>query len=776
MNETTDKKGFPAETDIERLVRLQDSDAGFFSLALHACMERWLRDHFAAAGDSRVEFGDLMHTWFAELEDFGSLNRQAREILFSLIYSRKATNEVRHGFRQLYREEVSSLVASFLRFASLAGFSGRGRIRELDSSLEGWLERKSGQSSPEFRNALFRIETLSREIANLSARVAEADVLETEKAHLSAMLAEAERRAELAEKRANATGTASDELRKERFAAREELRKVRGELSAVLAENERKLAELSDAREYIETLRRVAVCTRTRREYEAAVLRLSPAQSDILDRISLRKDFLVKGAAGTGKSLVLMKALEKAVRASREELGLGGEATVRLLTYTKSLVAWNAWISGLLNLDLGTDTVSTVDKFLLERFRLRWPDKGIVYKLTDAMLEAFPETAGGLDRASLALEAENFLWANMIGEEEYVTGLVPRSLMKKPLRAEARAEVWAAVTAARAAISDMKVIPRNLAACMLTEAGTPRAGSQVDWTFVDEAQDLPASVLAAIRLHTRNACVLAGDSDQSIYVPGFSWKRAGIDVSGRSRALTLNFRNTEPIHAFAEAFRARRLKGQTGKPGTETENGADLTARATDPSGSHDESARESARDDQSARVLGSLDSSAPEAYRPGPPVSLIRPGAGSGAAAGETALDSVASQVAMLTGSIGYDPENICVIALKNDFLETVQEALSERLGIRARKIAETSFRFEESGVLRLSTMHSSKGLDFPAVILVLDHTPRAESWDEATAERMFRNLVYVAATRAMELLTVIIPADASDPVILDAAALLGG
>lgn len=753
VNADPPQNAFPSETDIERLVRLQDSDAGFFSLALHSCMERWLREHTGAAGENRAEFGDLMYAWFEELKNDPQFNKPSRDILHGILYSRRITNEVRHGFRQMYKEEVSSLVSGFLKFSFLAGFSGRGRIRELDASLEGWLNRKPGQSSPEFRNALYRIEALSREVTNLNARIAEAEVLETEKAHLAACLQEAERRAELAEKKALSSGHADDELRQQRFAAREELRKIRADLETSLAENARRLAELADAREYIETLTRVAVCTRTRREYEAAILRLSPAQQEILDRISLHRDFLVKGAAGTGKSLVLMKALEKAVRSAREELGLGGESTVRLLTYTKSLVAWNAWISHLLNLEVETESVTTVDKFLLERFRFRWPEKAIAFKFTDSMLEAFPESAGGLDRSALVLEADTFIWANLVTEDEYVKGMISRSGMKRPIRSEARQEVWNAAAAARAVLAAGNAVPRSLASCMLCEAGSPAESSLIDWTFVDEAQDLPASVLAAVRLHTRRSCVLAGDSDQSIYVPGFSWKRSGIDLSGRSRTLSLNFRNTEPIHAFAEAFRTH---------GTGGASRAGASPAAAAPSGDGP------GLPESSAAVLGTAARDAPAAYRPGPPVTLVRP------AAPETALDAVTAQVGLLTGALGYDPENICVIALKKEFLETVKESLLARQEIKAKKIGDTSFRFEEEGILRLSTMHSSKGLDFPAVILVLDHVPHADSWEETTAEQMFRNLVYVAATRAMELLTVIVPQDMTDQVILDAVRIL--
>ncbi len=52
---------------------------------------------------------------------------------------------------------------------------------------------------------------------------------------------------------------------------------------------------------------------------------------------------------------------------------------------------------------------------------------------------------------------------------------------------------------------------------------------------------------------------------------------------------------------------------------------------------------------------------------------------------------------------------------------------------------------------------MHSSKGLDFPVVLLLLDKLPRtAELNDPDAAGKMRRNLIYVSMTRAMDHLNI--------------------
>jgi superfamily I DNA/RNA helicase len=49
----------------------------------------------------------------------------------------------------------------------------------------------------------------------------------------------------------------------------------------------------------------------------------------------------------------------------------------------------------------------------------------------------------------------------------------------------------------------------------------------------------------------------------------------------------------------------------------------------------------------------------------------------------------------------------------------------------------------------VRLCTLHSSKGLDFPAVLLFLPSMPTGGSYDEKASESLARNLIYMAILR---------------------------
>jgi superfamily I DNA/RNA helicase len=70
---------------------------------------------------------------------------------------------------------------------------------------------------------------------------------------------------------------------------------------------------------------------------------------------------------------------------------------------------------------------------------------------------------------------------------------------------------------------------------------------------------------------------------------------------------------------------------------------------------------------------------------------------------------------------------------------------------------------------MVRVSTVHSSKGLDFPVVLLYLPSLPIAGEYDEKAADSLARNLIYVAMTRAMDNLNVFVMYEAKEKVVQD-------
>lgn len=108
---------------------------------------------------------------------------------------------------------------------------------------------------------------------------------------------------------------------------------------------------------------------------------------------------------------------------------------------------------------------------------------------------------------------------------------------------------------------------------------------------------------------------------------------------------------------------------------------------------------------------------------------------------------------------ALNYTEENICIIANTGKKLEKMKVLLDEKLGVEANVI-DDDFDFETTQGIRLCTMQKCKGLDFPVVLFLADHriygAEEGSVYDEETFMTQQFNMVYVALTRAMEMLYV--------------------
>ena len=76
-----------------------------------------------------------------------------------------------------------------------------------------------------------------------------------------------------------------------------------------------------------------------------------------------------------------------------------------------------------------------------------------------------------------------------------------------------------------------------------------------DYVLIDEAQDLSFVQLRLARYLTGKTITIAADVAQKIYKKSFAWKDIGIDIRGQaSKKLSLTFRNTKEIWALAESL------------------------------------------------------------------------------------------------------------------------------------------------------------------------------------------------------------------------------
>ncbi len=240
--------------------------------------------------------------------------------------------------------------------------------------------------------------------------------------------------------------------------------------------------------------------------------------------------------------------------------------------------------------------------------------------------------------------------------------------------------------------------------------------SPFDAVIVDETQDLgPQELrfLAALAGDGPDCLTLVGDAGQRIYPNRITLRELGIDVRGRTRVLTLNYRTTAEIYRFAEAILGNDIDDLDG--GKERRKATYSLMHGPEPE------MREFAT------------SMAQYAF----------------------VAECIAERCAN-----GSAPGTIAVLARSRNILTAIETALDE-IGVPARLLTRDHALVVDSHVT-LATIHRAKGLEFPRVFLIgasddaiIRHLPDDAEEQELTLEQE-RNVLYVAATRARDELVV--------------------
>ncbi len=246
----------------------------------------------------------------------------------------------------------------------------------------------------------------------------------------------------------------------------------------------------------------------------------------------------------------------------------------------------------------------------------------------------------------------------------------------------------------------------RLACDGITSARVPQG--QYTALLIDEAHDLADDwIAAAVKMvdpATKSLLVLYDDA-QSIYQKKrrkLSFAKLGVEARGRTEILKINYRNTREVLALALDCARAILQ------------------------------AREAAEGDEIPLVMPD------SAGRTGPMPTFHRfttPAA---------ELRATVEKVQEALGN-GRQPRDIVVIARQWWPLEKLQEALT-RAGIAAVQTRDREQEDRQGGAVTLTTLHSSKGLEFPVVLLIALNLLDAR--EEQSAEEV--RLLYVGMTRA--------------------------
>jgi hypothetical protein len=339
---------------------------------------------------------------------------------------------------------------------------------------------------------------------------------------------------------------------------RRELADVGRQKQAVL----QKLEGYHDLDLYVQHVSRFSLYTRTRMDYERSVMKLTLEQAEAVEAVRPGHDFLIRGGAGTGKTIVLLHALQRIKRARESELALRPGSRLLFLTYTNTLVKFDRYIAEILREPGAESLIGTADSFFQARLTLLGRAQRVDYGIA-ARLALKLNTTGFFSAPELAVEIEDFLFGSLVSRREYIDEMIPRRGMRQPLTAPQRAAVWDIRDAMAGAMEHDGLLSKNYARLVLIRAleANPDDASlrDIDVALVDESQDLSAADLRALKLMTLRGLVMAGDTGQSIYGVSSPYRRAGLDVAGRTKILHTSFRSTLPIQEVADAY--RRLSG-----------------------------------------------------------------------------------------------------------------------------------------------------------------------------------------------------------------------
>lgn len=248
-----------------------------------------------------------------------------------------------------------------------------------------------------------------------------------------------------------------------------------------------------------------------------------------------------------------------------------------------------------------------------------------------------------------------------------------------------------------------------------------------DVVVVDEAQDVTVAqlrFLSVIGKSGQNALFFAGDLGQRIFQTPFSWKSLGVDIRGRSKTLTVNYRTSHQIRQHADKL---------------------LEPEVADVDGNF-----------ESRKGTVSVFSG------PAPVIAKAQDRAAETKLVGDWLKQHIENGVAL---------HEFCLIVRSE--LEIARAiAAAQSVSVPYQIISDDALA--PHGSVGIATMHIAKGHEFRAVAVMAcdaDVIPSqqriAEITDEADLEEVYateRHLLYVAITRARDFLLITSAGEASE------------
>ena len=466
---------------------------------------------------------------------------------------------------------------------------------------------------------------------------------------------------------------------------------------------------------------------------------LDPEQKKVIQKISDDGPYLIRGSAGTGKSTVGLHRIKDLVLGrTNESLFDDSKPKYGIITYTNVLVDTNrAIFKGLIpdTFDIEV-THTTLDKIARDLANQYAGDRSPLsidgigsfisrYILMELKLED-RKIVERLGCQYVAEEIEHIILGyNIDSQDKYFKQ--KRTGRKRGLQRHERQAVWATFEKFELVCGQKRATTYNMRRVMALKQLKKDGGwNRFSALFVDEAQDLPgvARLLCLELVSDSRFLLFAADTAQSIYIVPPTWKETHKDLSKR-RPLTLekSYRATEQISVAINPLRV------------DPEDEDDLPSKTV--------------------------------SMRDGPKPLWVDTDASQHA---EKACEIISKKVFDLINPV--NPSQIAIIVREkkraNHFFKTLKSH-----DIPVRIVDKSSPISVDKEAVHIITAHSSKGLEFPIVIVpdvnesmypLMYSTVGA--FDELQMQELVerdQRLLYVALSRASSYLYML--ADPSSP-----------
>ena len=446
-----------------------------------------------------------------------------------------------------------------------------------------------------------------------------------------------------------------------------------------------------------------------------------------------RAPIVVKGGPGSGKSTVALYRAK--LLAERYP-----DALIAYTTYTNALAeASKEQLKVLLPDDYNQIRVSTVDS--LARHWLGTVETlpptilGATSELTrtlfDELLVNKPKQLGRYSATYLLGEMFDVIEVTgLTTEAEYLAS--PRQGRRSTMSSANRKLIWGLYKALSAKIAEKNLMTwAGLRKRTLKALEESRLKPPYDYLLVDEAQDLsPITIqMLASMVKTPGSLYVTADANQTLYESSFSWDALKEGwPQAEIHALKRNYRNTAQIvRAVADVREALNLQDE---------------------------------------------DAALDEGASQGPKPRKIH-------ATAETEVDALVEFLREASRE-SREPQRNAAILVAGEKLEAAREGARLAKALKARKLkanymASKDLRLD-ADCIKVLTMHTSKGLEFPIVALwnvndgVLPRDVSDLPSEEQTEEELKdRRLFYVGCSRAMRHLAVFTRMDEESPFIYD-------